>query len=201
MTKAKATAGIGRAHGGFADRAALAPLGPLGPVTGVRRHDCQNCRTTASEDPRPKTTPLVPFWFQLEPTGGFFWRFVSSGSARRTCVIAGALLIESLAVARIRTADHFITSTPRRLWMVAVRGAYRPVQANFGRFAPERFAVGAGWSVATLLPVQRTTDVPRSRSTSRPRTREGRQCDLCEGARARLGTAKFGLGDAPSHII
>jgi hypothetical protein len=68
MTKAKATAGIQPAHAGCADRAALAPLGPLGPVTGARRHDCQNCRTTALEEPRPRTAPLVPFWFQLEPT-------------------------------------------------------------------------------------------------------------------------------------
>jgi len=59
------------------------------------------------------------------------------------------------ADARTRTADPFITRTPRRLWPVAVLAAEGPGQANFGRFAPERFAVGAGWCVATLLPPSR----------------------------------------------
>jgi len=40
------------------------------------------------------------------------------------------------ATRRIRTADPFITRTPRRLRLVAVRGAEDLVQANFGRFAP-----------------------------------------------------------------
>jgi hypothetical protein len=42
----------------------------------------------------------------------------------------------SQADARIRTADPFITRTPRRLWLVVVRGAECLGQANFGRFAP-----------------------------------------------------------------
>jgi hypothetical protein len=42
----------------------------------------------------------------------------------------------SEADARTRTADPFITRTPRRLWLVAVRGADHLGQANFGRFAP-----------------------------------------------------------------
>jgi len=56
------------------------------------------------------------------------------------------------ADARTRTADPFITRTPRRLWLVAVHGTKRPGKANFGRFAVTRLAVGAGWCVATLLP-------------------------------------------------
>jgi len=59
---------------------------------------------------------------------------------------------ELQADARTRTADPFITRTPRRLPPVAVRGSEGPTQANVRHFAPVRFAVGAGWCVATLLP-------------------------------------------------
>jgi Phage integrase family len=57
------------------------------------------------------------------------------------------------ADARTRTADPFIPRTPRRLWLVAVRGTECLGQANFGRFALWRFAAAAGWCVAHLLPL------------------------------------------------
>jgi hypothetical protein len=98
-----------------------------------RRSDCAGPTSVGGQPPRGV---LI--------VGGFVW------SPHLPSESAGTLSVDLIARGdgvradeRIRTADTFITRTPRRLSLVAVPGADRPGQANFGHFAPELFC---GWS-------------------------------------------------------
>jgi hypothetical protein len=109
-------------------------VGPESPEAQIRRiagdHPVVRIAPDqrASADGPPRGVLIV---------GGFVW------SPHLPSESAGTLSVDLIARGdgvradeRTRTADPFITRTPRRLWLVTVRGAQRPGQADFRRFAP-----------------------------------------------------------------